>query len=72
MVEVSWSRADEGVTLLVFFRTERATGGKFREVQLVFDSLERLRSGWPHLAAAIEDHGGSHGRAVVLPPGQEN
>ncbi len=70
MVEVSWSRADEGVTLLVFFRA--SPGGKFREVKLVFDSLERLRSGWPHLAAAIEDHGGSHGRAVVLPPGREN
>ncbi len=72
MVKVSWSRAGEGVTLLVFFRTEGGKSGKFREVKLVFDSLARLRSAWPHLAAAIKDHGGSHGRAVVLPPGQEN
>ena len=71
MIEVSWSRADEVVTLLVWFRTEAGPRGKFRGVKLVY-SLDVLRSGWAQLAAAIEEHGGSHGRAHVIPPGGEN
>ncbi len=72
MVEVSWSRAGEGVTLRVWLRTEAGPGGKFRQVKLVLDSLDALRTAWPQLAAAIEEHGGSHGHARVVPPGQEN
>ena len=40
MVEVSWSRAGEGVTLRVWFRTEAGPRGKFRQWPLVFKSLD--------------------------------
>ncbi len=70
--EVSWSRAGEGVTVLVWGRTEGGPGGKFGEGKLVLDSLEVLRSEWADLAAAIEDDGGSHGRADVPLPDQES
>ncbi len=53
--EVSWSRAGEGVTVLVWGRTEGGPGGKFGEGKLVLDSLEVLRSEWANLAVAIED-----------------
>ncbi len=69
LVDVSWSRAGEGVTLLVFVPTEH---GKLREVQLVFDSLHPLSSDWSRLLAAIEKHGGEGGRARVLLPSQKS
>jgi hypothetical protein len=72
MVEVSWSRAGEGVTLRVWLRTEAGPRGKFRQYPFVFKSLDVLRTAWPQLAAAIEEHGGSHGHARVVGPGQEN
>ncbi len=72
MVEVSWSRAGERVTVRIWLRTEAGPRGKFRQVPFVFKSLDVLRTAWPQLVAAIEEHGGSHGNARVPPPDQEN